>query len=66
MIYAERQRDDGSTEKGVFLSLFEFIGYRHMGWSATNEINRMADEAIAKSESDPVDDDGGSAARKDT
>jgi hypothetical protein len=46
MIYAERILDDNSLEKGVFLSLEEFLPYREQGWSSTSDINEIADAML--------------------
>jgi hypothetical protein len=48
MIYAEKHEEDGGYIKGIFLSMEEFLDYRRNGWSATPEINEMADKAIAE------------------
>jgi hypothetical protein len=47
MIFGEHTLEDGSIEKGIFLSVGEFIEYRKQGWSSTSEINATADDAIA-------------------
>ena len=46
MFYAERIDDYRIVEKGVFLSIGEFVPYRIKGWSGTKETNRAADAAI--------------------
>ena len=45
MIYAELQVD-GGYEKGIFLTLAEFVEYRKQGWSGCKEVNAMADAVI--------------------
>lgn len=48
MIYAERYDDTTGyiAEKGVFLSMEDFLPYRQEGWSSTTEIDARADELI--------------------
>ena len=46
MIYAEHELNDGSLEKGIFLSLTEFLPYRECGWSSTSDINEIADAML--------------------
>ena len=42
MFYAEKLGESG-PERGVFLSIAEFVPYRALGWEATSEINLLAD-----------------------
>jgi len=46
MFYAERIEDCKIIERGVFVSVEEFIPYREKGWSGTKEIDKVADEII--------------------
>lgn len=49
MIYAELYGQDGEPyikDRGIFLSIQEFLPYRSRGWSSTREINRMADNQL--------------------
>lgn len=49
MIYAERYGNEGEpyiAERGVFLSLDEYIPYREKGWEAAVEVDKKADEII--------------------
>ena len=51
MFYAERlgNKDEGEdyiAERGVFLSIEEFIPYRRKGWSGTSKIDAEADRLI--------------------
>lgn len=55
MFYAELVDYSGHhnfeiMDKGIFFSIEEFIPYRICGWSGVTEIDRLADEAIAKAE----------------
>lgn len=45
IIYAERIDDDAGyiAERGVFLTLGEFLPYRAKGWISTQEVNDAAD-----------------------
>ena len=50
MFYAERI-GDGKTEpyiaeRGVFLTISEFVPYRRKGWSGTAQTDALADQAI--------------------
>lgn len=54
MFYAERIEGTKIAEKGVFLSIAEFLPYRRAGWTGTEETNRMADIAMMN-EGDQVD-----------
>lgn len=49
MFYAERYGKEGEpyiAEKGVFMSMDEYLPYREKGWEATIEIDKKADELI--------------------
>jgi hypothetical protein len=46
MFYAEKIENNRIAEKGIFLSLAEFIPYRLAGWSGTKDTDRAADAAI--------------------
>ena len=51
MIYAERMGDQAAgedyiAERGVFLSLAEFLPYRAAGWEAVERFNKLADAAL--------------------
>jgi len=46
MFYAELVEDCVIVEKGVFMSLAEFLPYRQKGWSGTEETNKAADKLI--------------------
>lgn len=46
MFYAERIEGTKIVEKGVFLSIAEFVPYRRAGWTGTKETNRAADAAM--------------------
>jgi len=48
MFYAERVSDGLIAEKGVFLSLAEFLPYRRKGWEGTDETNAAADAVCAQ------------------
>jgi hypothetical protein len=39
-----------TNEKGIFLSVSEFLPYRVKGWSATDEWNAEADKRITRQE----------------
>ena len=54
MFYAERIEDPATSgqdgwiaERGVFMSLDEFVPYRRQGWSGTQETDAAADSLIA-------------------
>jgi hypothetical protein len=55
MIYAELVTDK-IEDRGVFVSLSEFLPYRVKGWTSTLEINEAADSRLAElaSKSDSV------------
>ncbi len=55
MIYAELVTDK-IEDRGVFVSLSEFLPYRVKGWTSTAEINEAADNRLAElaSKSDAV------------
>ena len=55
MIYAELVTDK-IEDRGVFMSLSEFLPYRVKGWTSTPEINKAADKRLAElaSKSDSV------------
>ena len=44
MFYAELISNGAILEKGIFLSISEFIPYRRKGWEGTEETNRIADQ----------------------
>lgn len=49
MYYAERLGNEGESyiaERGVFLSVEEFVPYRKKGWSGTIKLDKAADEII--------------------
>lgn len=49
MAYAERLGGDGEpyiAERGIFLSVEEFVPYRKLGWSGTKGFNDEADSII--------------------
>lgn len=48
MFYGERIEDCQIVERGIFLSLEEFADYRRKGWSASKEINALAEDIIAE------------------
>ena len=43
MFYAELIQDCQIAERGIFLSIEEFLPYRRKGWSGTEEIDALAD-----------------------
>jgi len=45
MIYAEKIVVD-EIQKGVFMSLSEFLPYRAEGWIATDQYNALADKRL--------------------
>ena len=47
MFYAERIEDCKIAERGVFLSLAEFLPYRRAGWSGTEATDKAADAMLA-------------------
>ncbi len=46
LIYAEHREADGSLSQGTFIGLAEFMPYRERGWSSTDEIDKLADQAL--------------------
>lgn len=46
MFYAERIENCEIVERGVFLSMDEFLPYREKGWSGTPDTDAMADQLI--------------------
>ena len=53
MFYAERlgDRDKGEdyiAERGMFFNIEEYVPFRLLGWSASAENDRAADEEIAR------------------
>jgi hypothetical protein len=53
MIYAERlgNMDAGEeyiAERGIFLTVEEFVPYRRLGWSGTHATDKAADAIIAR------------------
>ena len=49
MIYAERFGKEGEpyiAERGVFMSVEEYVPYRKKGWESTPDIDAKADEII--------------------
>lgn len=46
MFYAERIENCEIVERGVFLSIEEFLPYREKGWSGTPDTDAMADQFI--------------------
>lgn len=54
MIYAEKRLNESGVvdhlgaivEKGIFMSMSEFLPYRLDGWSSTKDINKEADERL--------------------
>lgn len=49
MIYAERYGDEGEpyiAERGVFVTIDEYIPYREKGWESLPEIDVKADKII--------------------
>lgn len=54
MFYAERNGGEGEpyiAERGVFMSIAEFVPYREKGWSGQKKHNDAADEIIQKAKS---------------
>jgi hypothetical protein len=47
MFYAERIEDCKIAERGVFLSMEEFLPYRRAGWSGTEATDKAANAMIA-------------------
>ena len=47
MFYAEKIEDCKIAERGVFLSMDEFLPYRRAGWSGTEATDKAADAMIA-------------------
>lgn len=53
MFYAERMgRGDEPyiAERGIFFSIAEFAPYRKLGWSGTEETDKLTDEYIVEVE----------------
>ena len=48
LFYAELIDADGIADRGVFMSLEEFLPYRVKGWSGTAAIDAEADAALAQ------------------
>lgn len=46
MFYAELIKDCKIVERGVFLSIAEFVPYREKGWSAAPDNDILADKMI--------------------
>ena len=61
MFYAERlgNQDIGEpyiAEKGIFLSIEEFVPYRLKGWTASKKNNQLVDEYIKANQLQPTTD----------
>lgn len=53
MIYAELVDDYRIVDKGVFLSMAEFLDYRAKGWSSAPDIDAEADARLRKLKETP-------------
>jgi len=48
MFYAERIENCKIVERGVFLSIEEFLPYREKGWSGSPDTDFLADKMIVE------------------
>lgn len=55
MIYAEKWNQETMTaERGIFFSIAEFVPYRKLGWSGTDQIDALADAEIQRETKDNI------------
>jgi len=47
LFYAEKIEDCKIVERGIFTSIEEFVPYRKLGWSGTQETDKATDELIS-------------------